>query len=151
MFIILHLVLNVVCGYRLLLTKSCRRKTILQYFGEDVTADTCCTSLGGALCDNCEKLQGDSIQLISRTLEFSIVADAISDLPNYGIHKVRLPVIYEDCGIQSFSYRPVCGSVVLATKSSNFLIKMTKPMEREEEKAKNIGQISFMLPLVMVY
>ena len=58
-------------------------------FGEDVTADTCCTSLGGALCDNCETLQGDNIQLVSRTQEFSIVADAISDLPNYGIHKVH--------------------------------------------------------------
>ena len=84
------------------MTKSCRRKVILQYFGEDVTDDTCCTSLGGALCDNCEKLQGDNIQLISRTQEFSIVADAISDLPNHGIQKVRLHIIYVDCGIQSF-------------------------------------------------
>jgi hypothetical protein len=60
------------------------------HFGEDITADTCCTSLGGALCDNCEKLeiQGDNIQLVSRIQEFSIVAEAISDLPNHGIHKV---------------------------------------------------------------
>ena len=94
--IILHLLFSWL--YRLLLTKSCRRKTIWRI---DVTADACCTSLGGALCDNCENLQGDNIQLVSRTQEFSIVTDAISDLLNHGIHKVRLLIIYADYGTQS--------------------------------------------------
>ena len=74
--------------YRFLLTKTCRRKCILQYFGEEITADVCCKSLGGATCDNCERLQTDGVQLVSRIQEFSIIADAISDLPNHGIKKV---------------------------------------------------------------
>lgn len=38
---------------RFLMTKSCRRAILLQYFGE-ITEDATCQSLGGALCDNCE-------------------------------------------------------------------------------------------------
>ena len=70
-----------------------QKENHLQYFGEEIPADACCTTLGGTLCDNCKELERDNIQLVSRTQEFSIIADAIIDLPNHGIHKVRQFII----------------------------------------------------------
>ena len=72
-------------GDRFLLTKSCRRKAILHYFGEETNDDTSCHTLGGELCDNCTS---DQTELAPREQDFAIIADAITDLPNHGITKV---------------------------------------------------------------
>lgn len=73
--------------YRFLLTKSCRRKLVLDYFGEAVSDATSCISMGDALCDNCALSQVKTCE-VSKADHFKIIADAITDLPEHGVHKV---------------------------------------------------------------
>ena len=70
--------------FRFLLTKSCRRASILRYFGEEVDDGATCESLGGAPCDNCQSEQ----TTCDGNPEFNIIADAINELLNHGITKV---------------------------------------------------------------
>ncbi len=68
------------------MTTSCRRAVLLRYFREDVDDDAICQSLGGAMCDNCQKL---AVHIPSPAEgDFQIIASATSDLPNHGITKV---------------------------------------------------------------
>ena len=69
------------------MTKSCRRAILLQYFGKLIEEDSTCQSLEGALCDNCQEVAvcvptpGED--------DFRTISDAINELPNHGIAKVR--------------------------------------------------------------
>lgn len=74
--------------YRFLLTKSCRRRVVLDYFGEDVDKDTNCVTMAVAPCDNCSA--DSSLEQANKTAHFKVIADAISDVPNHGIKKVIL-------------------------------------------------------------
>ena len=60
----------------------------MQYFGEEVTEDTTCQTLGSALCDNCSFHLSQPTQ-ISKANDFHVVVDAIRDLPEHGIQKVH--------------------------------------------------------------
>ncbi len=69
------------------MTKSCRRSILLRYFGEGIQEDATCGSLGGALCDNCQEV---ALCVSSPGEEdFKTIADAIAEIPNHGIAKVR--------------------------------------------------------------
>ena len=61
---------------------------MLHYFDEECS-QTDCYSLEGEICDNCRSMRSCNIAMTSKRHDFSIIADAIDDLPRHGIVKVQ--------------------------------------------------------------